>query len=65
MKKFSVVFMYELKNYIQNKSYMVSTIVIAVLLAAIMFLPRVIDMSGMLGDSTSTSSPTQDSVESK
>ena len=63
MKKFSVVFMYELKNYIQNKSYMVSTIVIAVLLAAIMFLPRVIDMSGMLGDSTSTSSPTQDSVE--
>lgn len=63
MKKFSVVFIYELKNYIQNKSYMVSTIVIALLLAAIMFLPRVIDMSSMLGDSTSTSSPTQDSVE--
>ncbi len=63
MKKFSVVFIYELKNYIQNKSYMVSTIVIALLLAAIMFLPRVIDMSSMLGDSTSASSPTQDSVE--
>lgn len=63
MKKFSVVFMYELKNYIQNKSYMVSTILIAVLLAAIMFLPRVIDMSGMLGSDTSTSSPSQDSVE--
>ncbi len=63
MKKFSVVFMYELKNYIQNKSYMVSTIVIAVLLAAIMFLPRVIDMSSMLGGDTSTSSPTQDIAE--
>ncbi len=63
MKKFSVVFMYELKNYIQNKSYMVSTILIAVLLAAIMFLPRVIDMSSMLGGDTSTSSPTQDIAE--
>lgn len=60
MKKFSVVFMYELKNYIQNKSYMVSTIVIALLLAAIMFLPRVIDMSSMLGGSSTSSS--QDSV---
>lgn len=63
MKKFSVVFVYELKNYIQNKSYMVSTILIAVLLAAIMFLPRIFDMSDMLGENTADSSSVQDSID--
>ena len=31
MKKFGVIFQYEIMNYIKNKSFMISTIVIAVL----------------------------------
>ena len=46
MKKFGVIFQYEIMNYIKNKSFMISTIVIAVLAAVILFLPSVFDMSG-------------------
>ena len=46
MKKFGVIFQYEIMNYIKNKSFMISTIVIAVLAAVILFLPSVLDMSG-------------------
>ncbi len=35
MKKFGVIFQYEIMNYIKNKSFMISTIVIAVLAAVI------------------------------
>lgn len=49
MKKFGVIFQYEIMNYIKNKSFMISTIVIAVLAAVILFLPSVFDMSGILG----------------
>ena len=31
MKKFGVIFQYEIMNYFKNKSFMISTIVIAVL----------------------------------
>ena len=48
MKKFGVIFQYEIMNYIKNKSFMISTIVIAVLAAVILFLPSVFDMSGIL-----------------
>ena len=47
MKKFGVIFQYEIMNYIKNKSFMISTIVIAVLAAVILFLPSVFDMSGI------------------
>jgi len=65
MKKFAVVFSFELKNYIQNKSYMITTIIIAVILAAIMFLPRVIDMSDMTGSDSSaaTEAPISDNAD--
>lgn len=49
MKKFMTVFEFELMSYIKNKSFMVTTILMAVILGAIMFLPRVVDMSDMLG----------------
>ena len=40
MKKLGVVLQYELMTYIKNKSYVISTVVIAVIAAAIMFVPR-------------------------
>ena len=49
MRGFWTVFEFELLSYIKNKSFMITTIIIAVLLGAGMFLPRFIDMSDMLG----------------
>ena len=49
MRGFWTVFEFELLSYIKNKSFMITTIVIALLLGAGMFLPRFIDMSDMLG----------------
>ena len=49
MKKFGVIFQYEIMNYFKNKSFMISTIVIAVLAAVILFLPSIFDMSSILG----------------
>lgn len=49
MRGFWTVFEFELLSYIKNKSFMITTIVLAVLLGAGMFLPRFIDMSDMLG----------------
>lgn len=48
MKKFGVIFQYEIMNYLKNKSFMISTIVIAVLAAVILFLPSIFDMSSIL-----------------
>ena len=42
MKKLGVVLQYELMTYIKNKSYVISTVVIAVIAAAIMFVPRLL-----------------------
>ena len=49
MRRFWTVFEFELLSYIKNKSFMITTILLAVLLGAAMFLPRFIDMSDMLG----------------
>lgn len=49
MKKFMTVFEFELISYIKNKSYMITTILIAVIIGALMFLPSIFDMSDMLG----------------
>ena len=46
MKKFGVIFQYEIMNYIKNKSVRISTIVIAVFAAVILFFLSVFDMSG-------------------
>lgn len=59
MKRFITVFEFELMSYIKNKSFMITTILMAVLLGAIMFLPRFIDMSDVLGiESSQTSEET-------
>ncbi len=55
MKKFLTVYEFELVSYLKNKSFVVTTIVLAVLLFGVMFLPRVFDISDMLGiESTKT-----------
>lgn len=55
MKRFITVFEFELMSYIKNKSFMITTILMAVLLGAVMFLPRFIDISDMLGIESSES----------
>lgn len=49
MKRFFTVFEFELMNYIKSKSFVIATLLIAVLLGAATFLPRFVDMSGVLG----------------
>ncbi len=52
MKRFATVFQFELKSYVKNKSFVISTILIALVLGIVMFVPNVIDMSDVLGIST-------------
>lgn len=52
MKQFLTVFEFELMNFIKAKSFVVTTILIAVLLGGATFLPRFVDMSDMLGTET-------------
>lgn len=39
-EKLGVVLQYEIMTYLKNKSYVISTVIIAVIAAAIMFVPR-------------------------
>ena len=43
MKQFLTILKFELDNYFKSKSYVISTILIAVLAAGIMFVPRIMD----------------------
>lgn len=52
MKQFLTVFEFELMNFIKAKSFVVTTILIAMLLGGATFLPRFVDMSDMLGTET-------------
>ncbi|HCJ07350.1 MAG TPA: ABC transporter permease [Lachnospiraceae bacterium] len=64
MKRFLTVYEFELKSYMKNKSFVITTIVLAVLLFGAMFLPRVFDMSDMLGiESTKTEDGKQDTED--
>ena len=49
MRKFGIVLKYELKEYFSSKGFMALTFVIAFLGAALLFLPRFIDMSDFTG----------------
>ncbi len=49
MKNFKTIFKFELDNYFKSKSYMLMTILIAVIAATLMFVPRIID--SVKGDS--------------
>ena len=47
MKKFGVIFQYELMNYIKNKSYVITTVIIALVAGIIMFVPNFIDIGSV------------------
>lgn len=49
MKNFRIVYQFEIMSYIKNKAFMLMTILLAVLLGLLTFLPRVVDMSEILG----------------
>ena len=46
MKQFLTILKFELDNYFKSKSYVISTILIAILAAGIMFVPRIMDSFG-------------------
>ena len=48
MKKFWIVLGFELKDYLRNKSFVITTLLIAILGAGALFLPSLLDMSGIL-----------------
>ena len=50
MKKFVVIFQYELMNYIKNKSYVITTVIIALVAGIIMFVPNFIDIGSVTGE---------------
>lgn len=52
MRRFATVFQFEFKNYVKNKSFVISTILIALVIGIVMFVPNVIDLSDVLGVST-------------
>lgn len=52
MRRFATVFQFEFKNYVRNKSFVISTILIALVIGIVMFVPNVIDLSDVLGMST-------------
>ncbi|MGF0031812.1 ABC transporter permease [Bariatricus sp. SGI.154] len=51
MKQFMTVLRFELNNYFKNKSFVITTAVLAVLLAAVIIVPTLIP--GLLGDDSS------------
>ena len=65
MKRFLTVFGFELSSYTKNKSFVISTIVIAILLFAATFLPRVFDMSEILGTAKVEQSTEKDDGKDK
>ena len=57
MKSFKTIFKFELDNYFKSKSYMIMTILIAMIAATLMFVPRIIDsVKGDSDDKTSNES---------
>ncbi|WP_343209867.1 ABC transporter permease [Anaerolentibacter hominis] len=65
MKKFLVVLEYELKEYVRSKGFVLTTLLIAVLGAGILFLPRIVNMSGLLGTGPKQEAPVPEDESSK
>lgn len=49
MRKFGIVLKYELKEYFNSKGFMAFTLILAILGAVLLFLPRFVDMSDFTG----------------
>ena len=69
MRRFTTVFLFELKSYMKNKAFIFSTILLALVISLAMFAPRVFDMSEMLGTEseqvTEDKEDTEDEAEEK
>ena len=48
MKKFLLVLGFEIKEYLRNKAFVITTLLIALLGAGFLFLPSLLDMSEYL-----------------
>lgn len=44
MKQFSKIFKFELKNYTKNKTFVGTTVLLVVVIAAVMFFPRIMEL---------------------
>lgn len=64
MKKFGVIFQYELMNYIKNKSYVITTVIIALVAGIIMFVPNFIDIGSVTGENKNDVSDENSGVDS-
>lgn len=62
MKNLLTIFKFELLNFIESKSYTISTIIIAVVIAVIMFLPNFVDL-GFETEDTSNNTEIEQSDE--
>lgn len=60
MKRLLTIYEFELLSYIKNKSFMVTTILMVVILGVATFLPRFFDMSDFLGIEDSTKQESAD-----
>lgn len=62
MKQFLTVLKFELSNYFQNKSFIISTVIIAAAIAIGLSLPNFIDMSSILpvGDKAKSEKPVEE-----
>ena len=49
MRKFAVILKYELKEYISSKGFVAFTLLLAIIGAVLLCLPRFIDMSAFTG----------------
>ena len=69
MRRFTTVFLFELKSYMKNKAFIFSTVLLALVISLAMFAPRVFDMSEMLGTEseqvTEDKEDTEDEAEEK
>ena len=55
MKQFFIVLKFELNNYFKNKSFVITTVLLAFLIAAVVIVPTMIP--GLLGDEPESSEP--------
>jgi len=62
MKNLFTIFKFELSNFIENKTYVISTALIAILIAVVMFLPNFIDLG--LNDNKSDNSTVSEDNDS-
>ena len=62
MKKFAVILKYELKEYISGKGFVAFTLLLAIIGAVLLCLPRFIDMSAFTGVDSSESSNEEETV---